>query len=348
MQYLPVSATLTFELGDRIGGGGEAQVFKAFDNQMNAQLAVKRIPLANFQDIDQFFHESQKLYLTRHHNIVQIMYGCRDNIDDFVYLAMPFYKNGSLLDLIAQRFLTAREVIRYSLQFLSGLNNVHSKRLIHFDIKCENILLSDKNQAMLSDFGLAQQTCQYGFATNFGTTQVFAPPELFNQEEHNLLFDIYQAGITLYRLCIGAKYFRDQYLMAGDDAGNFDDAVFRQNLIQGTFPNRSFWLPHIPIPLRTVIRKATNLDPAQRYSNVIDFLNDLSKIETANDWQFRTDYAGNEEWKSDNRVVTANLRGVLWNVTSIKGNRKKNAYCKTGLNLAGKNALLYKSLNEEW
>ena len=158
-------AKLNFELRNKIGDGGEAEVYEAFDPQLNATLAVKKIPITSFTDKDLFFEESRKLYLTNHHNVVDIIYACQD--DDYVYLAMAFYKNGSLKALIDQRFLTSREVIRYSLQFLSGLNNIHSKGLIHFDIKPENILINNSNQALISDFGLAQYTVHYGFAQNF-------------------------------------------------------------------------------------------------------------------------------------------------------------------------------------
>lgn len=91
-----------------------------------------------------------------HPNVVQIQYACKD--DKNVYIAMPFYKNGSLKSLMTKRMLTAREIIRYAIQFISGVAHIHSKGLLHLDIKPDNILLSDNDEALLSDFGLADYT----------------------------------------------------------------------------------------------------------------------------------------------------------------------------------------------
>src|SRR6056297_812327 len=97
MSSLITEAKLNFELGNRIGGGGEGDVFEAHDLQLDALLAVKKVPHNKFTDESQFFEESKKLYLTKHHNIVEVNYGCKD--EDFVYLAMPYYSNGSLKSL---------------------------------------------------------------------------------------------------------------------------------------------------------------------------------------------------------------------------------------------------------
>ncbi|MXD18237.1 protein kinase, partial [Escherichia coli] len=81
---------------------------------------------------EEFFQEARLLYASAHSNIVQICYAARD--DKNIYIAMPFYSNGSLSSLMAQKNLTSREIIRYGIQFLSGLNHIHSKGLMHFDI----------------------------------------------------------------------------------------------------------------------------------------------------------------------------------------------------------------------
>ncbi|WP_051289335.1 protein kinase family protein [Chryseobacterium daeguense] len=176
---------LTFHLGDSIGEGGEATVYKAFDTQLNADIVIKKISKTRFKgDLNKYFEESQKLYLSSHHNVVKIMYGCQD--DEFIYLAMPLYVKGSLKSIYDERFLTCREIIRYSLQFLSGLNYIHSKQLLHYDIKPENILIDDTDKASVSDFGLAKYLGLYGFATVEGTTEELAPPEYFSQAAHNI------------------------------------------------------------------------------------------------------------------------------------------------------------------
>lgn len=344
MNTLITEARLNFTLGDKIGNGGEGDVHKAHDIQLNAQLAVKKIPHAKFTNENLFFEECKKLYLSKHQNVVPVNYGCKD--DEYVYLAMPLYEKGSLKNLIDGRFLTSREIIRYSLQFLSGLNHIHTKGLVHFDVKLENILISKSNQALITDFGVAQYTGHYGFASHNGTTRPFAPPEYFNQAEHNLKFDIYQAGLTIYRMCVGEEIFKKQYSVALLKRGVSNDAHLVEKIISGNFPNRSFHYSHIPKPLRTVITKAMNPDPEIRYSNVIDMMNDIAKIDAANDWNLTTDYLTFENYNKLDFKVTATKQDDSWNVVTTKNERRKIDFCDNNMTDHEKNSLLYNCLKK--
>lgn len=339
---------LNFTLGPKIGNGGEAEVFIAIDHQLNAEIVIKKIQKSKFSHLTKFFEESQKLYLTRHHNVVKIMYGCQDN--DHIYLAMPLYKNGSLKSVIDARHLTSREIIRYSLQFLSGLNNIHSKKLIHYDIKPENILIDETNKALISDFGLAEHMGVYGFANISGTTRELAPPEFFTQSAHNLKFDIYQAGLTLYRICNGDLIFAEQLNNAFISRGVANDANFINNLTREKFPDRTFYLPHIPRSLRKVISTALKADPNQRYNSILEMLNDLSKIDKANDWQYSKN-GHVESWtKQSDYMVTSTFDNTQNNFTilALKNNRRKTEYCKTVSTHNEVNTLLYNCLNSDW
>ncbi len=338
------NSTLLFTLNNQIGNGGEALVFSATDHQLNAEIVIKKIPKINFTDINKFFEESKKLYLTSHHNIVKIMYGSQDNHN--IYLAMPLYSNGSLKDIIDSRHLTSREIIRYSLQFLSGLNNIHSKGLIHFDIKPENILIDNTNKAHISDFGLAEYMGLYGFAPVSGTTPVFAPPELFTQAAHNLKFDIYQAGLTIYRMCNGDIEFFSQLNAAFISRGTNNDNNFINKINRENFPNRSNYLPHIPRTLRNIIRKCLKANPNDRYNSIVEILNDLSKIDLASDWLYSK--ANNiEKWTKLNYEVTCTINaGNNFIISALKNTRRKTKYCKTLNSQTEASNLLYECLHD--
>lgn len=345
MSIIITETQLDFTLGAKIGKGGEGDVYEALDHQLNAKLAIKQTPRAKFKTEKLFFEESKKLYLTRHRNVVPVNYATKNN--DFIYLAMPLFEKGSLKSICDNRFLTAREIIRYSLQFLSGLHHIHSKRLIHFDVKLENILISDSNQALISDFGLAQHTGNFGFAQQFGTTRVLAPPEYFQQQKHNYKFDIYQAGMTLLRMCIGDKALEEQVNIALLKRGvkNYDNLIEKISL--GKFPNRSNYPPHIPIQLRKVIKKSLSPDPNIRYDSILEMLNELAKITPNYDWQFISNFAGNEEWTFQNKEVTANLNGENWSISCLKNGRRVTRYCVNSLNHSEKNKLLQKCLMDK-
>lgn len=338
---------LNFTIGNKIGNGGQAEVYLANDHQLNAEVVIKKIPKSNFTDLTKYFEESQKLYFTRHHNVVRIMYGCQDAT--YIYLAMPYYAKGSLKSIIDSRFLSSREIIRYALQFLSGLNNIHAKQLLHSDIKPENILVDDSNKALISDFGLAEQMGVYGFAQISGTTKELAPPELFSQSAHNIKFDIYQSGLTLYRICNGDDIFEDQLTNAFISKGVTNDTNFINNLNREKFPNRTFYLPHIPKALRRIISKALKANPNERYNSVLDMLNDLSRLDSANDWEYSK--VGNlESWKMPNYLVTCSFVDTnnTFEIIALKNNRRKTDFCLIKNSFIEASVLLYDCLNTNW
>jgi len=346
MNNLFTQTKLDFKLLKQIGKGGEANVFKTHDRQLNSIIAVKKIAAKSLLKESEYFEEAKKIYKTRHQNVVPIQYACKD--DESIFIAMPLYKNGSIKSLMDKRFLTSREIVRYSLQFLAGLNHIHVKGLLHFDIKPGNILITDSNHAVISDFGLAAYSGKFGFSKINGTTEVLAPPEFFDQKQHNLKFDIYQTGLTLYRMCVGDTIFLNQVKVAHEKKGIMDRTYFIENLKKGKYPETSSYNEHIPIPLRKIIKRAISTNPDDRYDSVIDLMNDLSAIERADDWQFETNYTTTEKWTKSIYEVSASSNGADWEVTSTKKRRNKNDYCGKKLNKSDKKALVYKALSNDW
>lgn len=340
-------AELHFELQDEIGRGGEGVVYRAFDKQMNAILAVKVIPVASITNLDSFFDEARKLYLSRHHNIVPVQYACAK--DNCVYMAMPYFKNGSVEDILKKRFMTVFEIIRYSLQFLSGLNNIHTKKLIHLDVKPANFLISDSDTALLSDFGVAQHVGAFGFAKVREVTEIYAPPEFFVQKSsHNLKFDIYQSGVSLYRMCNGPEMYLQQVINAATVRGKKDNQNYIDALTSGKFMKSPPFLPHIPKPLRTIVRKAMKPDPDDRFGSILDMLNALSRIQGTNHWQFNKNSDTDLLWSQGNSTVRARKTRTLWEVTALKNDRRKNDWCATGLNDAEKESFLTECFKDLW
>jgi serine/threonine protein kinase len=269
------------------------RVYVAFDPNLNAELVIKSIPKVQL-DVASYFSESQLLYKSNHPNVVPIHYACEDN--DCIYLAMPYYPRGSLNAVLASRFLTMREVIRYATHFLAGLHNVHSKGLVHFDVKPDNILVRERDDAVLSDFGLAKQANHAGLAEQDRMYLKMLPPERFQQNEYDLRFDIYQAGLTLYRLANGNQVFHGQFASFGDGAG-FDRDAFRHAVVNEQFPDRARHLEHIPKKLRTVISTCLKSEPAQRYKSATQIINDLAAIGGADlDWRYELEANGSRCW----------------------------------------------------
>jgi serine/threonine protein kinase len=282
------TAEVCFSLTEEIGQEGRnSQVFKAWDKHLGAEIVVKRIKKAGVGassfDPDYYFQESKILYLSGHTNVVPVHYACQDG--DHVFIAMPLYARGSLKKRLDAEFLTVREIIRYATQFLSGMSNIHSKGLLHFDIKPDNILLSDRDEALVSDFGLAKPTNPDGSAVPDQFYALHMAPEVLDENQPTTRqTDIYQIGLTLYRMCNGNVHFYEQ-LRAFKTNDELNNAIINE-----TFPDRQGFLAHIPEKMRKTVKKCLRTSPSDRYASVIEIINDLAEIDDkALDWRYSDD-----------------------------------------------------------
>jgi eukaryotic-like serine/threonine-protein kinase len=329
-------AQVSFELKTEIGQEGKnSNTYIAHDPQLNAEIVIKKISKQKIDSIDCFFDESKILYLSSHPNVVQIHYACQDC--DNIYIAMPYYRNGSLNSLINSRFLTVREIVVFGCQIASGLHNIHSKKLIHFDVKPDNILLSERGEALISDFGLAKHIDFSGKASQDRLYFKMFPPEALNGCEFTVLFDIYQLGLTLYRLCNGNSDFNGQFYTYGVTPSSFDRDRFRFDVRNGRFPNRSTFLEHIPEKLRKIIKKCLDPKPSDRYCAIIEVANALAEIDgNSLDWQF-SQLNSDKVWRkrTDNReyklTISSDGSSQAEKITASGNVTRMRDYCQSNL-----------------
>lgn len=308
------------------GQGKNSEVFVAWDPQLNMDIVIKQVDKSDFGDPDAYFNEARILNTASHPNVVPINYATYDN--DYIYLGMPYYKNGSLESLISARYLTVREIVKYGLEFLSGVHYIHTKNLLHLDVKPTNILITDSDVAVLTDFGLTKYVDTAGFASPEKIYGKHIPPEAFITNKADVLFDIYQCGLTLYRMCNGNEDFQKQWDLITDKA---------TAIRQGKFPDRTKFLPHIPTQLRRVVTTALKVDGTDRYNTILDMINALSKIDKGLDWNYnilnRTHVWTHEE---DGRLKRISIlpKNGKWDVKgeqiSSGRPRAKNDWSSTG------------------
>ncbi|MGC5779846.1 serine/threonine-protein kinase [Methylobacterium sp. NFXW15] len=285
-------ACVSFREIQEIGADGRnSRTFIAHDNHLDARIVIKSMLKAGMASFADFFSESRILYLSSHPNVCQVHYACYNN--DQIFIAMPLYNRGSLKQWMSREFLTIREIIVAGCQILSGLSNIHSKGLIHFDIKPDNILLSDRGEALVADFGQAKQIDLNGQAAQDRLYYKTIPPEAFQGTASDRRFDIYQFGLLLYRLCNGNDDFYQQ-LSRFENQGVFDFPSFRQAVIDGAFPDRNKFLPHVPQALRRAIQTCLAPDAANRFQSAIAVSNSLATIGCSRlDWRY--DPAGDKQ-----------------------------------------------------
>jgi serine/threonine protein kinase len=280
MMFAYTKAEVSFRYLEEIGAEGKnSKVYRAHDEYLDTELVIKEVEKTPGFSVDQYFSEARTLYKSAHPHVVQVCYACEDA--DKIYVASPFYKNGSLKRLMSTRFLTTREIIRFSVHILNAVQNIHSKGLIHFDIKPDNVLLSDREEGLLADFGLTKIMDAAGIAqqTRLYTKQL--PPEAFGHQDFDNRFDIYQTGLTMYRMCVGDDAFDAQFLKYTDGA------IFIADIIAGRFPDRKAYPLHIPSKLQKIVNKCLKPVPGDRYGSAIEVVNALADIDgVILDWQF--------------------------------------------------------------
>lgn len=328
-------AELAFDIIREIGHDGQnSRTFVAHDHQLNAEIVTKQIRKDRLNSPDEFFSESQALYASAHSNVVQVHYACFDN--DHVYVAMPYYENGSLKDLLSRQNLTVRQIITIGSQVLAGLHNIHSKNLIHFDVKPDNILFSPRWDALVSDFGQAKQMNYSGVAAQDRHYGKMIPPEALTTDHFNRTFDIYQIGLTLYRMCNGNEHFYSQFAKYGPP-NNFDRDAFRYDLRNARFPDRKAFAPHIPAALRKVIKRCLEVNPADRYKSAIEVANAMAGIDgSCLDWHL-VSHPDKRVWtKSENGTgyeltVGADGESVCYKATNGGQKRRVTALCKANI-----------------
>lgn len=154
-----------------------------------------------------FVKEARSLARLRHPNIVSIIDIFEEN--DTAYYVMEFHAGGSLADKVKNAPLPEADAVKYIRQIASALEYVHSKQMMHLDVKPANILLDGDGNAILIDFGLAKQYDNDGRQTSttpIGISHGYAPMEQYKNggvSEFSPVSDIYSLGATLYKLVTG-------------------------------------------------------------------------------------------------------------------------------------------------
>ncbi|SFE55137.1 serine/threonine-protein kinase [Alteribacillus iranensis] len=296
-----VNPHLTLDKWKAIGGEGKnSEVWIARDKQLEQVLVLKVITKLSLekQNVEDFFLESKILNEANHPHIMPINYSAED--DKNIYITMPYYEKGSINSLINKEMLSVREITKYSIDFLSGLMFLHIKGLVHLDIKPTNIMLNDSNRAILTDFGLSRYLNEYGLTNQEFQYRIHRSPESFDTSDKSITDDIYQAGLTMYRMCNGNENFKEQYNeLISKHNGDRDKIV--KAIRKGEFPHRRHYLPHIPKKLRRIINKMLHPDVSKRYQEVLSIINDLSNIEELLEWKYEKVKSNEEvQWTYNN------------------------------------------------
>ncbi|XP_078113150.1 death-associated protein kinase 3 isoform X2 [Sander vitreus] len=205
-----------YEIGEELGSGQFAIVKRCIEKSTGVEYAAKfikkRQSRASRRGVrrEEIEREVDILQQLQHNNIVEL-HDVYENRTDVV-LILELVSGGELFDFLAQKeSLSEEEATRFIKQILDGVQYLHSKRIAHFDLKPENIMLLDRNVPLprikLIDFGLAHKIeAGADFKNIFGTPE-FVAPEIVNYEQLGLEADMWSIGVITYILLSGASPF---------------------------------------------------------------------------------------------------------------------------------------------
>src|SRR6266851_416273 len=264
-----------YRLLERIGEGGMGVVYRAYDEHLQREIALKLLPASIVRDESarrRFRKEALTLARLNHPNI-ETLHGFEAD-GDVDFLVMEYVPGITLASRLARGPLRESELLEYAIQLASALEEAHKQCVIHRDLKPSNILINPNGQLKILDFGLARllsagddSDTDTGNLTVAGTLPYVSPEELSGSPTLDSRSDLYSCGVVLYEMATGRRPHNET------SVGALLAAILHREPAAARSLN-----PAISPELETIIRKAMDKDPALRYQSAREFKVDLQRL----------------------------------------------------------------------
>jgi serine/threonine protein kinase/tetratricopeptide (TPR) repeat protein len=273
MAYPPLPGLFAerYMIERELGHGATAVVYLAHDNKHDRQIALKVLSkdLAHALGPERFLREIHLTARLHHPHILPIFDSGEWN--GLLYYVLPFVSGESLREKIdRENQLPIEECIRITCEVADALAHAHAHKIVHRDVKPENIMLSD-GHALLADFGIAraldvhtgERLTSSGLIV--GTSAYMSPEQAAGEEKIDARSDIYSLACVLYEMIAGVQAF----------TGPTTQSVIAQRFKHTPRPV-STYRPQVPEYVERALDKALAISPADRYAKIKDFADDLS------------------------------------------------------------------------
>jgi hypothetical protein len=258
-----------YKLEAKLGSGGMSTVYLAKDGTLDRAVAVKVMHREMSEQPDQlerFRQEARAVAKLSHPNVVAVIDAGEDG--GHPYIVFEYVEGETLKQRIARLgALDAQEALAYAIEIARGLTVAHARNMVHRDIKPQNVLIDAEGRAKLTDFGISRQLEQDGMTATgrvLGTTDYVAPEQAMGHPV-DIRSDIYSLGVVLYEMLIGQVPFH-----ADSQVG------VAMKHVNEELPDVQQRRPDLSAAAALVVERSTAKDPAERYQEVGEMIDDLS------------------------------------------------------------------------
>src|SRR5436190_9276076 len=257
-----------YRLESKLGSGGMSTVFLARDETLERWVAVKvmRREISDQPDqIERFRREARAVAQLSHPNVVAVIDAGEDG--GYPYIVFEYVEGETLkqrIDRLGR--LPVDEAAAYAIEIGRGLAAAHARRMVHRDIKPQNVLIDAEGRAKVTDFGIARSLESDGLTKTgrvLGTTDYVSPEQAMGHEV-DPRSDIYSLGVLLYEMLSGEPPFKAETVVG-----------VAMKHVNDPMPDIQALRPDASAALARVVENSTGKEPSKRYRDMNDMLADL-------------------------------------------------------------------------
>ncbi len=270
-----------YRITEKLGVGGQGAVYKATDGKLGRSVVIKVLPAeltSKEANLKRFEREARLASSLDHPNICTIF--DLDEVEGVHFIAMQHVEGKNVRQLVAGRPLDLKTALLIGIQVADALAAAHTRGIIHRDIKSGNVMVTPSGQVKVLDFGLAKLLDDDEAATTgihrteltevgvpYGTA-TYAAPEQARGDRVDKRADVFSTGVLLYEMLTGTWPFRGKTTIDVRHAVLHDAPIPIAELRPSAIPPR----------LQTIVDRAMEKEPRNRFQNMEEFRNELRSV----------------------------------------------------------------------